>query len=71
MTYALIASKMATLMAIMIKKNFPIALLPQTPTQSSRNSSLPRGKRTRVCKGPAIEAGPSKVRCDRDQIATP
>ena len=26
MTYALIASKMATLMAIMIKKNFPIAL---------------------------------------------
>jgi hypothetical protein len=28
MTYALIASKMATLMAIMIKKNFPIALPP-------------------------------------------
>jgi hypothetical protein len=26
MTYALIANKMATLMAIMIKKNFPIAL---------------------------------------------
>jgi hypothetical protein len=26
MTYALIASKMATLIAIMIKKNFPIAL---------------------------------------------
>jgi hypothetical protein len=26
MTYALIASKTATLMAIMIKKNFPIAL---------------------------------------------
>jgi hypothetical protein len=26
MTYALIASKMATLMAIMIKKNFPVAL---------------------------------------------
>jgi hypothetical protein len=52
---------MATLMAIMIKKNFPIALLPQTPTQSSRNSSLPRGKRTRVRKGPAIEAGPSEV----------
>jgi hypothetical protein len=26
MTYALIASRTATLMAIMIKKNFPIAL---------------------------------------------
>ena len=31
MTYALIASKMATLMAIMIKKNFPIALPPADP----------------------------------------
>jgi hypothetical protein len=28
MTYALIASKMATLIAIMIRKNFPIALPP-------------------------------------------
>jgi hypothetical protein len=31
MTYALIASKMATLMAIMIRKNFPIALPPADP----------------------------------------
>jgi hypothetical protein len=31
MTYALIASKTATLMAIMIKKNFPIALSPADP----------------------------------------
>jgi hypothetical protein len=31
MTYALIASKMATLIAIMIKKNFPIALPPADP----------------------------------------
>jgi hypothetical protein len=31
MTYALIASKIATLMAIMIKKNFPIALPPWVP----------------------------------------
>jgi hypothetical protein len=61
MTYALIANKMATLMAIMIKKNFPIALLPQTPTQSSRNS-CGRGELTRVGEGPAIEAGPSEVK---------
>jgi hypothetical protein len=31
MTYALIASKTATLMAIMIRKNFPIALPPADP----------------------------------------
>jgi hypothetical protein len=31
MTYALIASKTATLMAIMIKKNFPIVLPPADP----------------------------------------
>jgi hypothetical protein len=31
MTYALIASKMATLIAIMIRKNFPIALPPADP----------------------------------------
>jgi hypothetical protein len=31
MTYALIASKMATLIAIMIRKNFPITLPPADP----------------------------------------
>jgi hypothetical protein len=31
MTYALIASKTAMLIAIMIKKNFPIALPPADP----------------------------------------
>jgi hypothetical protein len=31
MTYALIASRTATLMAIMTKKNFPIALSPADP----------------------------------------
>jgi hypothetical protein len=40
MIYALIASKIATLMAMMTKKNFPIALSPHDPTRSSANSSL-------------------------------
>jgi hypothetical protein len=36
MTYALIASKTATLMAITIKKNFPIALAPAEPNAMHR-----------------------------------
>ncbi len=36
MTYALIASKTATLMAIMIKKNFPIAQAPADPNAVQR-----------------------------------
>ena len=36
MTYALIASKTATLMAIMIRKNFPIALPPADPNANQQ-----------------------------------
>jgi hypothetical protein len=36
MTYALIASKTAMLIAIMIKKNFPIALPPADPNAMQR-----------------------------------
>jgi hypothetical protein len=34
---------MATLIAMMIRKNFPIALPPQTQTQTSGNSFVPAG----------------------------
>jgi hypothetical protein len=36
MIYALIASKTATLMAMMTKKNFPIALPPARPNAKQR-----------------------------------
>jgi hypothetical protein len=73
MTYAPIASKIATLMAIMIKKNFPIALSPQT--QRDAAGIVLRGqpyaplvrKRARQ-RGEPLE---SKSGRDRDQIATP
>ena len=73
MTYALIASKMATLMAIMIKKNFPIALPPADPNAMQQKwFSAPTGESTLAfAQRPATLAGLWKSGRDRDHIATP
>jgi hypothetical protein len=72
MTYALMASKMATLIAIMIKKNFPIAL-PPADHNAVQQKKFSAAKRTRPCiaQRPAILAGLWTSRRDRGHIATP
>jgi hypothetical protein len=64
MTYALIASKMATLMAIMIKKNFPIALPPADPNAVQQKwFSAPTGEtRPRIRAKARHLGGPLEVR---------
>ena len=74
MTYALVASKTATLIAIMIKKNFPIALSPTDPTamqQELFSASADGETHLRSQKGPPSRRALRKATCDRDQIATP
>ena len=60
MIYALIASRTATLIAIMIRKNFPIVLPPADP--NAKLQEWFSGERTGAREGPAIEAGPSEVK---------
>jgi hypothetical protein len=55
------ASKIATLMAMMIKKNFPIACLSHDPTQSSANSSPSRPTHPLIEKA-RRRGGPSEVK---------
>jgi hypothetical protein len=55
------ASKIATLMAMMTKKNFPIACLSHDPTQSSANSSPSRPTHPLMEKA-RRRGGPSEVK---------
>jgi len=72
------ASRMATLSAIMTRKNFPISLPPaDLSTQSGRNGSpatMDQVLRFAIATTHAKArhcGGPSEVRLHRDQIATP